>query len=218
MVTTTKMVCLAKSRRWGGLCIAGRRLDKNQVGEWLRPVDLANDEAISRQVARYRNGREIELSDIIELNLVKSVPNNHQHENWTFNGALGYRGRYRHPNLSSICDGGDSLWRNGYSSSIGFNNRVPNDQAKLYKDSLRLIRVDRLTLRVFKDDFQDRTRVNGIFSYRKVMYTMQVTDVAIEDRYNAMNPGDYELHDQYLTVSLAGEYEGFCYKLIVGVM
>ena len=62
-------------------------------------------------------------------------------------GGLRMAGRFA-GNLSVLEDVADSLWENGYSSKIGMNHRLPLALARSMSDSLRLIKVEQLTLRV----------------------------------------------------------------------
>ncbi len=45
-MTLKRIVLLAKSWRPGGMCIAGREIVNGQIGGWVRPVDVKNDDAI----------------------------------------------------------------------------------------------------------------------------------------------------------------------------
>ena len=47
---------------------------------------------------------------------------------------------------------------------------------------------------------------------------MQVKDVGYENECQERDMGNYVAHDRYLTISLAGEFNDYCYKLIAGIM
>ena len=219
-MATKQIICLAKSWRPGGLCIAGRVIDNDGFGDWVRPVDLGNDEAIAVDDAIYDDGRDMKLLDIAELDLQKHAPSDHQRENWELNWtqSLGRIGKLNRDRLSTILDGGASLWSNGSQSQIGLNNRVAYSMARCMRDSLRLIHVDKMKLTVIADENRDRNRLTGTFDYEGVTYTLQVKDVVFEDQSQRKDPGDYSVSDRYLTVSLAGVFHDYCYKLIAGIM
>ena len=56
--------------------------------------------------------------------------------------------------------------------------------------------------------------------YKDVSYLLAVTDPDIEKVYILKNVGQYPLstQDLYLTISLGEPFNGFCYKLIAGVI
>ena len=219
-MTLKRMVCLAKSWRPGGMCIAGREMVDGQIGGWLRPVDRSNDDAIRPTVVNYQQTDELHLLDVVELDLVNHVPTDHQQENWTIrrNLRMNRVRDFKRDELEAICDSDKDLWRNGSSSSIGCNNRVRYAFAKQYRGSLRLIHVERLRLTVCEDEHRDEKRLKGTFDHRGETYTMQVKDVEFENECQERNLGTYVANDRYLTISLAGEFNDYCYKLIAGVM
>lgn len=211
-----RIICLAKSRRPGGYCIAGKEI---RTGNWIRPVGSGSNDAVPIGACQYRDGRAVELLDVIDIDLRDFVPTDHQQENWLLNTDQRWvrRWRFDKKQLVSICDESDTLWENGHSSSQGMNNCVPYEDAKYERDSLRLIRVDRLKISVF--DHYERRRVQGQFRYNGTEYKLWITDVQYEDEYKDKNLGNYLIGEGYLTISLAGKYEdGRCYKLIAGII
>ena len=219
-MTLKRMVCLAKSWRPGGMCIAGREIVNGQIGDWVRPVDVNNDDAVRPSVLNYELPDELQLLDVVELDLEGHVPCDHQQENWSIrrNRRIRHVHKFKRDELDAIRDGDRDLWRNGSSSSIGLNNRVRYAFAKQYRDSLRLIHVERLRLTVYEDERRDEKRLKGTFDHRGETYTMQVKDVEFENECRERNLGTYLAQDRYLTISLAGEFNDYCYKLIAGIM
>jgi hypothetical protein len=87
--------------------------------------------------------------------------------------------------------------------------------------SLRLVRVDRLTLSVFKpgEAFGNpKRRVQGRFRHDGAEYWLWVTDPGYERTYLAKPDGDHEIGESFLTVSLGEPHNGACYKLIAAIM
>ncbi len=219
-MTLKRMVCLAKSWRPGGMCIAGREIVNGQIRGWVRPVDVDNDDAVRPSFVNYERPDEMQLLDVVELDLESHVPHDHQQENWSIrrNRRIRQVGRFDRDELEAICDNTRDLWRNGSSSSIGLNNRVRYAFAKQYRDSLRLIHVERLRLTVYEDENRDEKRLKGTFDHRGETYTLQVKDVEFENESQERELGTYVAQDRYLTISLAGEFNEYCYKLIAGIM
>jgi putative nucleic acid modification protein with dual OB domain len=63
-----------------------------------------------------------------------------------------------------------------------------------------------------------RRRVQAVFSFSGVRYSLWVTDPVIEDMHLALADGVYNLDANYLTVSLSGPYLGRCYELVAAIM
>ena len=219
-MTLKRMVLLAKSWRPGGMCIAGREIVNGRIGDWVRPVDTSNCDAIDRSVVNYERSDELQLLDVVELDLGEHVPSDHQQENWSIRRSRRIRrlSRFERAQLGTICDDDRDLWRNGSSSSVGLNNRVRYAFAKQHSDSLRMVHVDRLDLNVYRDEHRDENRLTGTFDHRGETYTMQVKDVKFQDECQERELRTYVAKDQYLAISLAGEYHDYCYKLIAGIM
>ena len=56
-----RIVCLAISRKTGGLCVAGKELINGQPAGWIRPISDRKDEEVSIEECRYENGEHPEL-------------------------------------------------------------------------------------------------------------------------------------------------------------
>ncbi|MBO9360405.1 MAG: hypothetical protein J7450_12705 [Thermomicrobium sp.] len=219
-----RMVCLANSRKVSGRCIAGIELD--QYGQrlgWLRPVSSRPTREVSDRERRYPDGNDPRVLDILEVPLLRPLPEEYQQENWLLDPSSSwhYVGRFPFEGLPSLLDPPSPLWIDGYHTVYGRNDRVPYERAKQLSDSLRLLHVESLTLVVFApyETFGDpRRRVQGRFVHSGVEYRLWVTDPVYERTYLANPDGLYRIEDSYLTVSLGEPYEGYCYKLIAAVI
>ena len=90
-----------------------------------------------------------------------------------------------------------------------------------HSDSLRLIKVNNLTLSVFApgEGFGDSTRrVQGRFRHCGVDYWIRVTDIKCEREYVGRPDGEYSVGQAYLTISLGEPYGEYAYKLIAAVI
>lgn len=220
---TKRIVCLANSRKLNGRCIAGKELTASGAGAWIRPVSARESEEISEEERRYRDGGDPRLLDIIDVPLVAAQPNGCQQENWVIDAQAYWMkvGRASLENLGVFLDQDDVLWPNGYSTNNGLNDRIPLDLASSSTDSLRLVHLDNLTLRVFApgDAFGNpKRRVQASFQLHGVNYTLWVTDPMIERRYLAGPDGEQVLRDAFLTVSIGEPYQDYCYKLVAAVI
>src|SRR6266849_9791111 len=75
------ILCLADSRKTSGHCVAGREIDGNRIGGWIRPVSSREHEEISVQDRRYEDGHLPNLLDIISIPMLQPKPCTYQSEN-----------------------------------------------------------------------------------------------------------------------------------------
>lgn len=218
-----RIVCLANSRKKLGRCLAGRELVGEMPGAWIRPVSDRPSQEVSEDERQFEDGTDPRVLDIIDVPLRGHRPENYQQENWLLDPDQYWVkvGRASWDDLVALADNPETLWVNGHETYHGLNDRVPLDLAMKLRDSLKLIWVERVQLRVFRPsvDFGDsRRRIQARFRYAGTDYALRVTDPIIERRYLARPDGDYSLEECYLTVSLGEPYEGYCYKLVAAVI
>ena len=119
-----------------------------------------------------------------------------------------------------------TLWMNGRSTRNGTNDELLRADADALPDSLVLIRVPGLDLRVFAPgaDFGNpKRRVQARFRHRDIQYAFWVTDPVIEREYKARDDGSYTLGESCLCISLGESMQkssGECcrYKLVAAVI
>lgn len=223
MSVTKRIVCLANSRKLQGRCVAGKELVNDRPGAWIRPVSSRPSEEVSEEERRYEDGRDPRVLDVIDIPLIERRPKHYQQENWLLDPQFYWIkvGEMKWGDLARFLDRAGPLWINDISSYNGQNDRIPLDQAKALKSSLKLIRVNDLQLRVFKpgEAFGNpKRRVQGQFTSCGTRYRLWVTDPIVERNYLAKEDGDYAAGEAYLTISLGEPYEGYCYKLIATVI
>src|SRR5260370_2335309 len=96
---STKIVCLAKSRKPGGRCIAGKVMEGDAFGGWIRPVSGRPSVEISLEERQFENGQEPEILDILDIPMIEAAPRLHQRENhiidadsyWTTAGVVTWK-------------------------------------------------------------------------------------------------------------------------------
>jgi hypothetical protein len=223
MAIVKRIVCLANSRKLSGRCVAGKVLLGHRLGGWLRPVSSREHEEVSEYERQYEDGSDPRVLDIIDVPLLEARPKGYQRENWLLDPDNYWTkaGQARWEDLQRHADPIAPLWIDCYSTYNGLNDKVPLSLANSLDSSLRLIRVDRLALSVFKpgEAFGNlKRRVQGRFQHGGTDYALWVTDPIYERRHLAKPNGDYKIGDSFLTISLGEPYNDFCYKLIAAII
>lgn len=104
------------------------------------------------------------------------------------------QGRGSWEELFDFRDEPTTLWLNDSSTTNGLNDRVVLTYAQSLENSLFLLYVENLSLRVFApgEAFGNpKRRVQANFWYNGVNYWLWVTDPLIERKYLAGKDGDY---------------------------
>jgi hypothetical protein len=219
------IICLANSRKPpSGRCIAGREFNAGRFGHWIRPISDRPTEEISEEERRYQDGTDPDVLDIIAIEMAMARPHQHQQENhviddnyyWVKVGTLPWS------QLEDAVDyAGGPLWLNGYSSSLGINDRVPEHTLHQQRNSLVLARPRDLMINVDwegPDVGSKRLRVRADFSLNGHHYRVVVTDPPTEHVYLRKGAGEYAVENAYLCLSLADPWHGFAYKLVAAVI
>ena len=130
-------------------------------------------------------------------------------------------GAFSRQDLPILVDPIASLWIDGQSTYHGRNDKISLESAASVADSLRLIRVERLTLAVLNpgEAFGNpKRRVQGQFIHASTGYKLWVSDPEYERTYLAKPNGVYNIGECYLTISIGEPFEGTCYKLIAAII
>jgi hypothetical protein len=218
-----RILCLANSRKLSGRCVAGREIINGQPGAWIRPISAREHQEVSEHERQYEDGSDPNVLDVIDVPLTEPRPHHFQQENWLLDPNFYWLKveRCNWAGLQGFLDPADTLWINHQNSYNGLNDRVVLDQAEKLRSSLRLIRVDRLVVKVFRpgESFNNpKRRVQGQFAHAGVQHWLWITDPIYERRYLAQPDGMHNLGESCLTISLGEPHEGFCYKLIAAII
>lgn len=224
MTMVKRIVCLANSRKLSGRCVAGIEIDEagKRVG-WIRPVSDRPTREVLEYEQQYPDGSDPRALDVIDVPVLYPLPHEYQQENWLIDPERYWTRvrRLRWDDLGRLADPAGPLWTNGYHTFQGLNDRIPHGEAIRLRDSLRLIRVEQLVLKVFSQGgafgYRNR-RVQGEFIHEGAEYRLWVTDPVYERNYLAKPDGDYKIGECFVTVSLGEPYQGYCYKLIAAVI
>lgn len=161
--------------------------------------------------------------DIIDIPLVRHQPETYQTENWLLEPDHYWEvaGRLDWNDLQAMSENPPTLWISGSSSGAGKNDRVPLEDARRLNNSLYLLSLGDMELKVFAPGAAFRNlkrRVQGRFMHRNVEYSLWVTDPLIERDYLARENGFYRIGECFATISLGEPHEGFSYKLIAAII
>jgi hypothetical protein len=223
MAIVKRMLCLANSRKLNGRCVAGIEIDQGRRIGWIRPVSARDHEEVSEYERQYEDGSDPRVLDIMDVPLLEARPKGYQQENWLLDPDHYWKkvGRVGWNDLVPLVDPMAPLWINGNSTLNGRNDRIALREAGALTSSLRLLRVNGLTLSVFSpgEAFGNpKRRVQGQFVHHGTAYHLWVTDPGYEREYMRKPDGDYALGESFLTVSLGEPHNDACYKLIAAIM
>lgn len=219
-----KIICLSNSRKKSGRCVTGKEIINGQIGQWIRPVSARTSREVSIIDQRFEDKTNTQLLDIVDILFEKAVPENHQAENHLIDTSYYWTKTEKFPwdDMPKLVDTPRTLWSNGNSSTSGINNRLFAEIAVDFSESLSLIKVENIVLKVGKKapQFSDSKRaVRADFNYNGVHYIIDVTDPFIENSYLSRVDGEYNIPFAYLCVSLAEKHDdGMCYKLIASIL
>jgi len=221
LARTRDIICLANSRKFSGRCIAGKAFDDGWVGGWIRPVARNETGELSVKEIQYRDGNVPRLLDIMTLSLGRRHPHSYQTENYHVDGKTWRRnGFFTVSRLHELCDPVDTLWLNGYASAGGVNDRMPEEMTRRQiRSSLLFIQPERAEI-IVDEGPKLLKRVRARFLHKGLEYSLPITDPVIEERYFNHDIGRYLIEEApvYFTISIGEPYEGFCYKLVAGIV
>ena len=215
-----RIVCLANSRKYGGRCVAGRKLSGDSAGEWIRPVSGAENGELHPNAISFGNGEMPALGDILRIGIGGAGNRGYQRENRRIASAPWRReGVFPTHRLDTLLDSPDTLWINGHGTAEGTNDRVPAELARTrVTHSLVFIRPDDFAIHVRRGS-NGLKQVRAGFAYNGEAYLLPVTDEIVENAFMPRDFGSYPIPGTiYACISLGEPYEGFCYKLVAGVM
>src|SRR5262249_10177118 len=197
MPTYKHVVCLANSRRPGGRCFAGKELTADGYGGWVRPVSSITDGGLSMANISYGNGEIPKLLDTINVPLLQPVPHFFQSENHLNDAGETWvkTGEIPHSALADMQDRVDTLWLNGYHSSNGLNDKVPESIAKeCIGSSLALIKPTKLSIHIGVE--WDKWKARAQFEFNHVAYHLTITDVVFESLCRTKANGTYPVNPE----------------------
>jgi hypothetical protein len=217
------IVCLANSWKFGsGRCVAGREIPPAGGGAWVRPVSARDGQEVSEEERQFKDGQDPRVLDIIEIEMLRPLPLGQQQENHLIDPHQHWvkRGIATWAQLQASAERPETLWANGYSSSNGINDKVPQPIALTLQNSLYLVRPEGLVVSVGMEPGFDgappRRKVRAQFKFGGLDYRFASTDPVLSRH---LGDGDTRFPEALLCVSLAAEaLNGYCYKLVAAVI
>ncbi|HET8925276.1 MAG TPA: hypothetical protein VFN26_20000 [Candidatus Acidoferrum sp.] len=121
--------------------------------------------------------------------------------------------------LDTAIDGfNGSLWVDGHSSYNGLNDRIPLAQAQPLPSSLKLVEPEGLIVAVALEGINPKRTARAHFSLGGTNYALTVTDPVAAPSYLAQGEGEYPVGAARLCISIGEPYDGYCYKLVAGII
>ncbi len=218
-----EFICLASSVKNFGRSIAGKEIDGDHIGSWIRPVCDSDSSELSEAERRYKDGSTPEVLDILGVHFREKNLHPAQKENHAIDEDYYWTKKRKYSKeLSKLLDTPLSLWENGYSSQSGKNDSVPIVNITAPGPSLFFISATHFSIHVTPKDLElnsAKKRVCVQFDYNGTTYLLLVTDPVIEARYLEKETGRYPLSgDIYITVSLDDESKDHYYKLAANII
>ncbi|MER9395608.1 MULTISPECIES: hypothetical protein [unclassified Mesorhizobium] len=218
------IICLANSRKISGRCVAGKEVNEQGVGGWVRPVSERENGELSEADRRFEDGADPKLLDVISIPMKRPNPHEFQVENHVIDDGYYWK-RIRTATADEVAAAIDHvngpLWDNQSSSYNGQHDRVSEAQANQLGYSLCLIPVDDLQVHIGVEGAEfgnGKRRVRGLFTFNGAQYLLSITDSVVERRYLAGKDGTFDLGAATLSISLGEPWQGYAYKLIAAVL
>jgi hypothetical protein len=212
------LLCLAKSRKHGGRCVAGVEVVSNgsryrvvrQAGEprWVRPVAAGDTGAVPAHLVD-----DISLLDVVEFTDLRPSPQGYQSENF----LLGTR----RPQVVDSLPKVDTVLRQlvTHRKPPMFGNcgkAVPAERIDELDHSLLLLRAESPVFQ-HEETSTGRRQLRVGLRYGSRTYDLPVTDPEFEKELERTGPKELSFSLCYLTISLGLRFEGWHYKLVAGV-
>ena len=217
MVSNTDMVILANSIKHHGACVAGTLCDKGRVRRrWVRPVMDAHAGTLPVFRTCCGNGRLAQVLDVVSIPLGEDAPMLHQRENRLLSSGLWqHLGRASWRDLEAVAEADQGLWIDGFSSTKGLNDHVPEILLDEVDASLKLVRVASARL-YWSGDLYGNRRIRAAFRLGARRYDLAVTDPLASAMLGARP--EIEVAEAYFCISLGVPFRQGAYKLVASVI
>lgn len=215
------IICLANSRKHGGRCVAGLRVDGSG---WLRPVGTLPDGTLFATDYVLADGTHAAPMDVIRVGVRAPRPAPHQPENWVIDGTTWKLvARPMGCELISILQ---AAMVRGPGLLGGFSDRVPwsDFQQQTAPASLAIVAPDTIELHS-QPTPRGKVQARGRFSLgvdrRTHVYDLPITDPRWEGVASQLQQPCtlQQAKGRFvLIISLGEPFEQYCYKLIAAVI
>ena len=210
----TQIVCLANSYKEGGRCLAGIEIKngnpvfQNGKPNWIRPVCQTAHNQVPTNLVEH-----IKLLDIIEIDILKNVPDSYQSENVLFDtNTIKVISTLPSQNIANLCS-------NGQPNLFGNKGKAVTDEAtNSLNHSLTLVKVQNAS--IYEKTYQDKenSQVRILFTFNRNQYDLPVTDPVFLSSYKSNKNLLNNVNEVFLVISLGILHEGWHYKLVAGII
>jgi hypothetical protein len=208
-----------------GRCVAGLRVDRSG---WVRPIARETDHGqLYLKHYRLNDDTDPEVLDVVRLDLAAYQPVPGQPENWRIGDQRWILvARPAGPDLYGVLR---SSIEAGPSLLGSFDKRISVNLAIQANSSLALVAPSRTAWFVARD-LHGRPQSRVIFDLSGAAYDLPITDPAWTSRivrrlaqlgavpHPQETIGIPEDSKVLLTVSLSEAFNGYCYKLVAGIV
>lgn len=219
MLITKQIVCLAKSQKQGGFCLAGKEVLGEGFGEWIRPVSETEHGELREENMRYKDGTTISLCEKCTIALKGQQQHQYQIENYIIKEepCCTKNGKICWDDLKNMVKKEPrDLWNNESSSFDGVHDRVSLPILTYKQKSLRLVYLQKSTL-LSQIEYGGKRKCRLAFEYYGVPYKLTITDPEVKAFFSHQKD-DYQFPEAFCCVSLGVPFNGFSYKLVASII
>lgn len=223
-MASVDLICLANSYKHNRRCVAGLRADG---GGWVRPVSDRERGELDSQQYQYPDRSEPKVLDVIRVGLLNRRPQPHHPENWLIDGSEWkpvQRPASKQYYAEVVADAvsPDPLLFGGAEHRVSerqFERRAA-------RESLVLVQPGEIAWHLEPDPQDGRNPARVKFQLGHVEYDLPLTDPEFRRLLSGLSPGTHSTRELripqgrklLLTISLTEPFNGFCYKLVAGVV
>lgn len=204
-----EIICLANSYKLQHRCVAGKGIKDHK---WIRPVSAIGKGELTIPQISFSDGKIPLLLDIIKVPLDAAKPLPYQPENFLIADQKWEKtGVFPKDKLHELCDTPQSIWFNDKY----YNDKISVEYFEKNKIESSLLLIKPSYLKILQD-----MKARAVFEYNSVKYDLAITDPIIKDEFNKKDKGEYDItsRDVSLCISLGEPFQGFCYKLVAGII
>lgn len=236
---TFDIICLAKSTKHGGICLAGIKTDGTG---WLRPVSNKKDGTLYPEHYKDRNGREVQLFDVVRIPLIRHEQKCHQPENYLIHYSYKWQilGKPTLEQVRKLIK--PEIQKNSAEPKLlgNFDKRIRYEDLQIspIRSSLTMINPEELKWEI-KYNSSNKKTCRCLFYLCSNFYDLPITDpiwidklgflaagiYSCEEVIEKLNLDNFESDKFRLTISLSEPFqpsfqseEIFCYKLVASVI
>jgi hypothetical protein len=229
-----RVIVLANSIKHGGRCIAGREVlnvgGRGEIGGWIRPVTALSSGELYPVHYLLNSGGFAAVCDVVDIPLQRHCNEPGQPENWQLIEGKPWRMVEPVPQsyIPRLTENPPDLWLEPHEKTDRISPAA--QQARDPQHSLALIEPRNLRFLLSnpynESSGSERPRMQAMFRYRGMDYSMNVTDPLLAERHEWAYPEANERSVEKtlpcgdhcrLCISLTPPFHGYHYKVVATV-